>query len=129
MDSIIVRNSGTQPCQSQLYREAVLPHLNDALCLAFWLAGDEASAEDIVQRSFLRAWAEAEDLNGDARCWLLAHVRTAAYEWLADHAAKSPALPEYLTLTADGAGRSSRAKVVRGEDRITTSSSPADVLA
>jgi len=49
----------------------------DLLRFAFWLSGDRALAEDVVQESLLRAWKAQESLQdaGAAKPWLLTIVR------------------------------------------------------
>ena len=61
----------------------VLPHLDAAYNLARWLVRDAHDAEDVVQDAVLRALRHFAGLRGsDARPWLLAIVRNAAYAWL-----------------------------------------------
>ena len=68
---------------SQRFRTVVLPHLADAYGLARWLTGDRADAEDVVQDACLRAHRALGGFSGsNARAWLLAIVRNAAYDWL-----------------------------------------------
>src|SRR5262249_42513228 len=59
--------------------------LDAAFNLAFWLVRSEADAEDIVQEAYIRAWRGFHGFAGpDARPWLLAIVRNAAYRWLSN---------------------------------------------
>ena len=53
---------------------ALLPQLYR---YAFWLGGDRASAEDVVQDALLRAWRSLDALEDEckARAWLLTIVR------------------------------------------------------
>ena len=79
----------------------MLPHLDAAYRLALWLVRDAATAEDVVQDSFLRAfkaWDRFEP--GNVRAWLFIIVRRQAYSGLKrsktwvdidDEAALSPA--------------------------------------
>jgi RNA polymerase sigma-70 factor (ECF subfamily) len=68
---------------SQRFRTIVLPHLADAYGLARWLTGDRADAEDVVQDACLRAFRALGGFSGgNARAWMLAIVRNAAYDWL-----------------------------------------------
>src|SRR5215467_735725 len=61
----------------------VLPHLGAAYNLARWLVRDGHDAEDVVQDAMLRALRHFAGLRGtDARPWLLAIVRNAAWAWL-----------------------------------------------
>jgi RNA polymerase sigma-70 factor (ECF subfamily) len=65
------------------FEQAVLPHLDSAYNLARWLTGNDHDAEDVVQDAYLRAVKFfASFRGGDARPWLLAIVRRAAYDWL-----------------------------------------------
>jgi RNA polymerase sigma-70 factor (ECF subfamily) len=65
------------------FEKNVLPHLDAAWNLARWLTRNDHDAEDVVQESFLRAYRFFDGLQGEARPWLLAIVRNAAYSWLA----------------------------------------------
>lgn len=81
----------------QRFAQLVLPHLNAAYNLARWLVRDGRDAEDVVQDALLRALRHFDGFRGsDARPWLLAIVRNAAYAWLR---ARRPG--ELLELTAD----------------------------
>ena len=53
---------------------ALLPQLYR---YAFWLGGDRASAEDVVQDALLRAWRSLDALEDEckARAWLLTIIR------------------------------------------------------
>jgi RNA polymerase sigma-70 factor (ECF subfamily) len=62
------------------FQRRFLPHLDAAYNLARWILKNEADAEDAVQDAFLRALRFREGYRGgDARAWLLAIVRNAAY--------------------------------------------------
>ncbi|MEP6484962.1 MAG: sigma-70 family RNA polymerase sigma factor [Rudaea sp.] len=62
------------------FEQAILPHLDAAYNLAFWLKRDAALAEDIVQDACLRALKYFKSFRGEnARAWLLQIVRYAAY--------------------------------------------------
>lgn len=66
------------------FRAVVLPHLADAYALARWLTGNSSDAEDVVQEASLRAFrAIGGYAGGNARAWLLAITRNAAFTWLA----------------------------------------------
>ena len=61
----------------------MLPYLADAYGLARWLTGERADAEDVVQDACLRAHRALGGFSGgNARAWVLAIVRNAAYDWL-----------------------------------------------
>jgi RNA polymerase sigma-70 factor (ECF subfamily) len=67
----------------QRFAAAVLPHLGAACNLARWLVRDAQDAQDVVQDAMLRALRHFDGLRGgDARPWLLAIVRNAAFAWL-----------------------------------------------
>ena len=71
-----------RPSSSEFERQ-MLPHLDGAYRLALWLVRDPASAQDVVQDSYLRAhaaWGRYQA--GNARAWLFTIVRRQAYDWL-----------------------------------------------
>jgi RNA polymerase sigma factor (sigma-70 family) len=66
------------------FAEVVIPHLDDAYRLARWIVGNRHDAEDVVQDACLRAFrAIGDHSSGNARAWLLAIVRNAAFTRLA----------------------------------------------
>jgi RNA polymerase sigma-70 factor, ECF subfamily len=80
------------------FRAMVLPHLDDAVNLAWWLAGNRTDAEDIVQEAVLRAFKYFDRFSGEkARPWLLAIVRNTSSTWMAKNR------PRHLTLVGDPA--------------------------
>ncbi len=67
-----------------LFAEIVLPHLDSAYRLARGLTGNAADAEDVVQDACLRAIKGIGGYaGGNARAWLLAITRNAAFAHLA----------------------------------------------
>jgi RNA polymerase sigma-70 factor (ECF subfamily) len=65
------------------FEEAVLPHLNAAYNLAYWLTRNGTDAEDVVQEAYLRAFKFFRGFHGtDGRSWLLAIVRNTCYTWM-----------------------------------------------
>jgi RNA polymerase sigma factor (sigma-70 family) len=65
------------------FRDAVMPHLDDAYNLARYLTRNAADADDIVQDAYLRAFRFFPSFRGDnARAWLLAIVRNCFYSSL-----------------------------------------------
>jgi RNA polymerase sigma-70 factor (ECF subfamily) len=71
--------------QLSSFDQLMLPHLDAAYNLAFWLARSESDAEDIVQESYMRAFRGFRGFIGpDAKPWLLAIVRNTAYRWLSN---------------------------------------------
>jgi RNA polymerase sigma-70 factor (ECF subfamily) len=71
--------------ERKLFEQATLPHLNAAYNLARWLTQDDHAAEDVVQEAYYRAARYFGSFRGgDGRAWLLAVVRRASFDWLAD---------------------------------------------
>ena len=71
-----------RPSPTEFERQ-MLPHLDGAYRLALWLVRDPASAQDVVQDSYLKAhaaWGRYQ--SGNARAWLFTIVRRQAYDWL-----------------------------------------------
>ena len=65
------------------FEAVVLPHLDPAWTLARYLTRNDQDAEDVVQEASLRALRHFSGFRGnpgrEARAWLLAIVRNAAY--------------------------------------------------
>lgn len=110
------------------YENTVVPHLDAARRLAWWLMRNEADAEDVVQEAALRAFRYFSTFTGgDGRAWFMKIVRNASYEWLGrsrqavedpfveeEHPAVSTDFdPEMLLLRADDA-----TLVARAMDRL-----------
>ena len=69
--------------QRRRFQALVLPHLDDAVNFAWWLAGNRTDAEDIVQEAMLRAYKYFDRFTGDrARPWLLSIVRNTCSTWM-----------------------------------------------
>jgi RNA polymerase sigma-70 factor (ECF subfamily) len=69
--------------QRRRFQALVLPHLDDAVNFAWWLAGNRADAEDIVQEAMLRAYKYFDRFSGErARPWLLTIVRNTCATWM-----------------------------------------------
>jgi RNA polymerase sigma-70 factor (ECF subfamily) len=80
------------------FHAMVLPHLDDAVNLAWWLTGNRTDAEDIAQEAVLRAFKYFDRFSGEkARPWLLAIVRNTCTSWMAKNR------PRHLTLVGDPA--------------------------
>jgi RNA polymerase sigma-70 factor, ECF subfamily len=80
------------------FHAMVLPHLDDAVNLAWWLTGNRADAEDIAQEAVLRAFKYFDRFSGEkARPWLLAIVRNTCASWIARNR------PRHLALVGDPA--------------------------
>ena len=62
--------------RAERFRNVMLPHLDAAWNLARWLATDPATAEDVVQETFLRAFRAFDSWQGGSpRAWLFAILR------------------------------------------------------
>jgi RNA polymerase sigma-70 factor, ECF subfamily len=65
------------------FASVVLPHLDAAYNLAYWLTGNHTDAEDVVQEASLRAFRAIRQFGGgSARAWVLRTVRNTACSWL-----------------------------------------------
>jgi RNA polymerase sigma factor (sigma-70 family) len=68
--------SDDDPEKARRFREAALPHLDDAYTLARFLLRNPADAEDAVQECFLRAYRHFGSYRGPAmKPWLFAILR------------------------------------------------------
>src|SRR3954469_8697449 len=68
--------SGNDPERARRFRDAALPHLDDAYTLARHLLRNAADAEDAVQECYLRALKHFDSYRGPAmKPWLLAILR------------------------------------------------------
>lgn len=85
------------------FEKTVLPHLDAAYNLARWLTRNDQDAQDVVQEASMRAFRFFDRLRGDdARPWLLAIVRNAAYTWLAkNRPAEIVALDDAASISDD----------------------------
>src|SRR5579863_5532886 len=62
--------------KARRFRDAALPHLDDAFALARYLMRNAADAEDAVQECYLRALRHFDSYRGPAmKPWLLAILR------------------------------------------------------
>jgi RNA polymerase sigma-70 factor, ECF subfamily len=112
--------------QRDEFERLTLPHINAAFNLAFWLVRSRADAEDVVQDAYMRAFRGFAGFAGpDARPWLLAIVRNAAYRWLSNRrrSANVISLDEAFDRSEEGAmelasdAPSSEAELIREVDR------------
>lgn len=93
---MVERQRDPSALRQSRFHAMVLPHLDDAMNLAWWLAGNRADAEDIVQEAILRAFKYFDRFSGEkARPWLLAIVRNTGASWMAKNR------PRHLTLVGD----------------------------
>lgn len=69
--------------KNRYFELTVWPHMRAAYNLARWIVRDGDDAEDIVQESFLKAFAALDGFRGgDARLWMLSIVRNTAMNFL-----------------------------------------------
>ena len=94
-------NSG----HGERFKRLILPHLDAAYTLAFWLTRNDEQAQDVVQEAFLRAFRFFGSFRGeDGRPWLLKIVRNACYELLErERAAGAPEELDEQVHTPDSA--------------------------
>ena len=65
------------------FRSIVMPHIDGAYRLAYWLTGNRTDGEDVVQDASMRAYRAIRNYaGGSARSWVLSIVRNTAYSWL-----------------------------------------------
>ena len=84
--------SGDQEAIARRFKDAVMPHLDDAYTLAQYLTRNAQDAEDVVQESYLRAFKFFTGFKGgNARPWLLAIVRNCFYSTMKAKAGKATA--------------------------------------
>jgi RNA polymerase sigma-70 factor (ECF subfamily) len=78
--------SGDEEANARRFKDAVMPHLDDAYTLARYLTRNAQDADDLVQESYLRAFKFFASFKGDhARPWLLTIVRNCFYSALKAH--------------------------------------------
>jgi RNA polymerase sigma-70 factor (ECF subfamily) len=71
-----VNAANDDPEKARRFRDAALPHLDDAYTLARYLLRDAADAEDAVQECYLRAFKHFDSYRGPAmKPWLFAILR------------------------------------------------------
>ena len=80
--------------KQSLFEELLLPHLDGAYNLARWIVERDRDAQTVVQEAYIQALNEFVELRGaDARAWLLAIVRNAAYTWIQKRGINSSMIP------------------------------------
>lgn len=71
------------PVQQARFEQLVLPYIDAAFNLAYWLLRSREDAEDVAQEGLLRAYRYFRGFHGgDPRAWLLRIVRNTCYTWL-----------------------------------------------
>jgi RNA polymerase sigma factor (sigma-70 family) len=73
----------SDPADQARFERLVLPNIDAAFNLAYWLLGSREDAEDVAQEGLLRAYRYFRGFHGgDPRAWLLRIVRNTCYSWL-----------------------------------------------
>ncbi len=81
--------------RARRFREAALPHLDDAYTLARYLLRDPSDAEDAVQECYLRALKHFDSYRGPAmKPWLFAILRNVCRAEFARRAGSPTGLPD-----------------------------------
>jgi RNA polymerase sigma-70 factor (ECF subfamily) len=76
----IMTSGGNDPDRARRFRDAALPHLDEAYTLARYILRNGADAEDAVQECYLRALRHFDTFRGGPiRPWLFAILRNACY--------------------------------------------------
>ena len=95
------------PKPAGFFDQNISPHLRAAYNFARWLVRNDHDAEDIVQESFMKAFAAAEEFRGnDARVWLFTIVRNTTMNLLRRRRSErvvqwQPETPEPVDTAAD----------------------------
>jgi len=88
-----IMSAGDDGERAKRFREAALPHLDDAYTLARYLMRDKTDADDAVQECYLRALDHFDSYRGPAiKPWLLAILRNVCNAEFARRATQ-PAAP------------------------------------
>jgi RNA polymerase sigma-70 factor (ECF subfamily) len=83
----------TAPAIGESFDEVVLPHLDAAYRLAYWLLRNVHDAEDAMQEASLRALRYFRTYSGgNGRAWFLRIVRNTCYGWRG-HSSRAPSDP------------------------------------
>lgn len=77
---VLLQMEDPAPTVESTFEQIMLPHLDAAYNLAWWLLRHEQDAQDAVQDAFVRAFRSFERFRGgDGRGWLLTIVRNVCY--------------------------------------------------
>lgn len=72
----------SDPVEQARFERLVLPYIDAAFNLAYWLLRSREDAEDVAQEGLLRAYRYFRGFHGgDPRAWLLRIVRNTCYTW------------------------------------------------
>ena len=73
---------GANGSRSQ-FEDLIIPHMQAAFNLAYWIVRNRAEAEDVVQDAYVRAFRGFSGLRSNSvKAWLLTIVRNTAYQAL-----------------------------------------------
>ena len=111
------------PAEQARFERLVLPYIDAAFNLAYWLLRSREDAEDVAQEGLLRAYRYFSGFHGgDPRAWLLRIVRNTCYTWLEKNRSVELSVPfdeelhlqisvtpESLAITGDDRARLTRA--------------------
>src|SRR5512140_1907434 len=90
-----VNAANDDPEKARRFRDAALPHLDDAYTLARYLLRDPTDAEDAVQECYLRAFKHFDGYRGPAiKPWLFAILRNVCRAEFARRASSTTAAIE-----------------------------------
>src|SRR4030081_3314825 len=121
-----VNAANDDPEKARRFRDAALPHLDDAYTLARYLLRDAADAEDAVQEFYLRAFKHFDSYRGPAmKPWLFAILRNVCRAEYARRATTPTSPIEDVVETAEQAPlwheaqETPEAQLVRAKDSDT----------
>ena len=115
--AIDVRDSMSGFDDNALFAGVVMPHLDAAYNLAYWLTRNRADAEDVVQDASLRAFRSIRGfVGGSARAWVLRIVRNTAYSWLHKNHPSAVITVEDLDKPSDPDAKTPEAAVIANAD-------------
>jgi RNA polymerase sigma factor (sigma-70 family) len=121
-----VNVSNDEPDKARRFRDAALPHLDDAYTLARYLLRNADDAEDAVQECYLRAFKHFDSYRGPAiKPWLFAILRNVCRAEFARRASSPGAAIEDVPESAEQpplwheAQETPEAQVLRQRDATT----------
>src|ERR1700746_3554155 len=115
--AIDVRDSISGFDDNALFAGVVMPHLDAAYNLAYWLTRNRTDAEDVVQDASLRAFRGIRGfVGGSARAWVLRIVRNTAYSWLHKNHPSAVITVEDLDKPSDPDAKTPEAAVIANAD-------------
>jgi RNA polymerase sigma-70 factor (ECF subfamily) len=83
-----------RPVEQASFERLVLPYIDAAFNLAYWLLRSREDVEGVAQDALLRAFRYFRRFQGgDARTWLLRIVHNRCYTWLKKNRSGEPSVP------------------------------------